>query len=287
MCLEGDRYVLLCYVDEAGSSEVCTRATPDSSPLLVLAGLIVAQPQQKDLVWDFLRIKKKFRPHLAKEATRLSELIRTEIKGSDLRADIRSSSRRRSRAAMGFIDDVLTLLESRNCTVIAEVVVKRDELGLRDEAVYPDSIANMAAAFNSQVAAANTAGIMVLDSRTKVKNVGSVHGITTRKFSAGGDKLANLAEAPVFGHSDSHVLLQVADVLASAVLFPMACAAYCSSMTWNTHANTKYCTVWGRCAERVQKLEYRYVDAQGVWRGGLRVKDWRGHQGTAHLFRPT
>ena len=44
----------------------------------------------------------------------------------------------------------------------------------------------------------------------------------------------------MFGHSDSHVALQVADILASAVLFPAACSAYCQALTWNQHIHPGY-----------------------------------------------
>jgi hypothetical protein len=278
--------VQLCYVDEAGSSELCTVKAPDSSPLLALAGLIVAEPPAKQLAWNFLKLKKEFRPHLASDKTRLSEVIRTEVKGSDLRADIRASSRRRRRAAFGFIDSVLELLEGSNCTVIGEVIVKPAEQGLRDEAVYPDSIANMAQAFNSHLAAASTTGMMILDSRTKWRNVGSVHGITTRKFTSGGDKLAALAEAPVFGHSDAHVLLQVADIIVSAVVYPMGCAAFCEDLEWNTHAHERYDECWNRYGARLRNLEYRYVDASGERRGGFRVRDHRRQRQSHRLFVP-
>lgn len=82
----------------------------------------------------------------------------------------------------------------------------------------------------------HTTGLMILDSRTKVKNVGSVHGIITRKFKSGGDNLANLIESPVFGHSDSHIGLQLADIVASAGIFPMACAAYCDDLVPSAQA---------------------------------------------------
>ena len=37
----------------------------------------------------------------------------------------------------------------------------------------------------------------------------------------------------MFGHSDAHVALQIADIVASALLFPMACAAYCYELGKN------------------------------------------------------
>jgi hypothetical protein len=73
-------------------------------------------------------------------------------------------------------------------------------------------------------------GLVVLDSRTKVKNTGNADVITTQIFRQGGDPFQQFVEVPVFGHSDSHVVLQIADIIASTVVFPAACSAFCGPL---------------------------------------------------------
>jgi hypothetical protein len=276
--------LLLCYIDEAGNEQVLDPKLADVCPVLVVSGLVVAEAQVKKLAWDFLKIKEKYLPSVQAGTSRLlSDLIRTEIKGSDLRADIRSSSRRRSRYAIGILDDTVALLESANCGIAGYVWVKRDGEGLR-AATYALSVAKIAEDFHSQLAAANTPGMMILDARTKSKNVPNVHTITTRKFKSGGDPLPRLVESPVFGHSDSHIGLQIADLVASAILFPLACLAYCGDMTWNTHCHASYEKIRDRYGTRLQRLETRYLDASGRRTGGVTVRDLRNRRPSLEIY---
>ena len=65
-------------MDESGSSDLLCKATPTSTPVLVVAGLIVPGDHVRDLVWDFLQLKKRFNPSLA-TASWLSDVIRYEV----------------------------------------------------------------------------------------------------------------------------------------------------------------------------------------------------------------
>lgn len=232
-------------------------------------------------MWEFIQLKKRFNPQVGDR--QLSDLIKYEVKGSDLRADLRSDSRRRTRRAAQFVDEVLVLLEAHNCSISGSVRVKPDHKGI-PKFHYADSIAWIAADFQAQLGAAGTAGLMILDARTKTKNTPSVHTITTRKFRAGGDPLPNLLESPVFGHSDCHVALQIADIVVAALLFPMACHTYCSDAFGSTHNHPAYDEVRARWGGRLHALEHRYVDSEGVRRGGVVVKDHRGSRQSHEMY---
>jgi len=114
----------ICYVDESGSADVFCRSNVSSTPLIVVAGLIVSSDASKQLVWDFLKLKKTFNSSLSDPRLQLSDLIAAETKGSDLRSDVRSGSRRRARRAFGIIEGVLELIESHNGRLIAHVLIK-------------------------------------------------------------------------------------------------------------------------------------------------------------------
>lgn len=275
-------HVLLCYIDESGNEQPLT--CWEASPVLVIAGLVVAEANVKDLIWDFLGLKKQFADQILTPTSLLSDLIAYEIKGSDLRADIRKGRHRPQRRALGILGKVVTLLEQHHATLVGYVHVKCDGKGPR-AAVYPDAIARIAEQFEAQLRAADTNGMMILDARTKVKNVPSVQTITTRRFKSGGNALTHLTESPVFGHSDTHVVLQIADVVASALLFPMACTAYCGDVTDNAHPHPAYRIVRERFGDRLRKLEHRYVDDGGARRGGIIVFDTRNGRPSLDLFR--
>jgi hypothetical protein len=69
---------------------------------------------------------------------------------------------------------------------------------------------------------------------TKSKNVPSVQRITTQRVSQWRRRLPARVESPVFGHSDAHVVLQIADLVVSAMLFPMP-ARVSACVYWTTH----------------------------------------------------
>ena len=71
----------------------------------------------------------------------------------------------------------------------------------------------------------NEKGVIVLDSRNKVKNVPVAHSLFTWNFSTHGTAYRYMAELPLFGHSDNHAMLQLVDWVASGILAPMAASA--------------------------------------------------------------
>lgn len=277
----------ICYVDESGDAEALNSQRPDDTPVFVLVGMTVPQTRSDDLAWDYLRLKAEFNPTLSQ--SKLSDLISAEVKGSKLRKDFRKDRGNRNvrRRAYGYVDKALELLEKHNCQLVGKIVVKQPDLENppSERATYSSSIAEMATTFQAQLASAPTEGLMILDARTKVKNAPSTLGVTTRRFRTGGDPYPNFVESPVFGHSDTHVHLQIVDIVASAVVFPIACLVYCSEFYWNTHPHPRYAEVKERFGARLQRLEYRYTDGEGNKRGGFQVIDPVERRPTHHLFR--
>ncbi|MGP4089689.1 DUF3800 domain-containing protein [Streptomyces sp. KR55] len=273
----------LCYVDESGDGQTVDPSTPEAPPVMAIGGIIVDESRLRALTWDFIDFKKQFRPTLRRTA-KLSEVIRTEIKGSDIRAHLRKGNRNQVRMAHGLVDKLLTLLERHDCRVLAKICVKEDGVTNAEEAMYGASVASLCATFENYLAGRADRGVVVLDSRTKSKNVDNVHCVTTRKFRAGGDLLPHVAESPVFGHSDSHIGLQIADLLMSAILFPAACATYADDLTWNTHCHPAYAAIRDRHCPRVGKLQHRYRTPTGKWAGGVVVSDRRRGRSASALF---
>jgi hypothetical protein len=274
----------LCYVDESGDGQTVDPATPDAPPVMVIGGILVNESELRELTWEFIALKKRFRPSL-RQAAKLSEVIRAEIKGSNIRGHLRTGNRNQVRLAHGLIDKLLRMLESHDCRVLARICVKGDGVANVEDAMYGASVASLCADFEHFLAGRGERGVVILDSRTKSKNVDNVHCVTTRKFRAGGDLMPHVAESPVFGHSDSHIGLQIADLLVSAVLFPAACATYAEDLTWNTHCHSAYAAIRERHCPRLGELQHRYLTPTGKWTGGVVVSDRRRRRSAAELFR--
>jgi hypothetical protein len=235
--------------------------------VFVIGGVIVREECQLDVVKRFLTLKRSSNPNRFAGA-QLSDVIRGEVKGNDLRTDIRSESRNRRRAATHFLDETLKLLSDFNCRLIARVIVKKEDEKYRDDDLYPVATRWLCRTFHENLVAEKRSGLVVLDSRTKVKNVPNAVGVLTQRLKNSGDPFPRLLDSPVFGHSDLHVMLQIADVVVSGLVFPIACIAYSSQLTWNTHSDPRYNALRERYGSKLRDLQFRYQQV-GEWRGGL------------------
>lgn len=146
--------MLLAYLDESGDEQPLR--TPEDPPVLVIAAVVVGHENVKNIVWRFLQLKKRYNPSLAIDGVQLSDLIRFEVKGSNLRRDVRSATRRNRRRAIGFLDAVLKLLEEEHASILGEVYIK----GAKPLStwVYPDAVARLASRFEHQLQSSDTQG---------------------------------------------------------------------------------------------------------------------------------
>lgn len=143
--------MLICYVDESGDEQPLRSST--DPPVLVIAGLVVGVERSKALIWDFLQLKKRFVDQALGPEAKLSDVIRHEIKGSDLRSAFRAESRRGRRRTIGILDNVIKLLERRDVSLIGEVHIKADGGRKHGRWVYSNSVASLAEQFEVQLRA--------------------------------------------------------------------------------------------------------------------------------------
>jgi len=127
-------------------------------------------------------------------------------------------------------------------------------------------------------------GLVICDHRTPALNRPVAHAIFTQKFKTGGDEFDRILEMPTFGDSQNHVGIQIADLLASALLFPMATAEYCVGHVSSVHVDASFKLLARRYGTRLRRLQYRYDDPQGRRRGGMTVDDRLGCKSGAGLF---
>ncbi|MBH5334305.1 DUF3800 domain-containing protein [Streptomyces pactum] len=273
----------LCYFDEAGNGQVVTAEKPDSQPAMVIGGFAVPEARLHALVRGFMELKRSYMPCLAKEGVRPLQVIRHELKGDTVRRKYRHGGRNHARWADRLISDLLSLLEEHDCRVLARAWVLREDTVNDAEGMYLSSVRSLCEDFEHYLAQRGGQGVAVLDSRSYVKNVKNVDCVTAEKFRQGADRLPHLAEAPVFGHSDTHAGLQIADLVVWGILFPAVCTTYADDLTWNVHCHPGHAAAREHCP-RLGRLQYRYEVRPGKWTGGVVVSDQRGHRSARELF---
>ena len=214
------------------------------------------------------------------------DAVLIEIKGAELRKSIAVGNRKEKRHAIGFLDKILDLLESHDTRFFGRVWIKGIGDLLKGTAVYTFSVQDICMSFQSFLSSINETGVVIADSRNKPKNSIVAHSIFTLKHRAVGDAFERIVEMPTFGHSDNHVGLQLADLVCSAFLFPMAMHVFCAGQIQSIHVRPGYHTIHSRYAARIKARQYRYQDPINQrWRGGITVSDALSKQPGSRLFK--
>jgi hypothetical protein len=273
----------ICYIDESGGVED-PAATPDATPLMVIVGLIVDYARLPGLTRDFLQVRRRFFSGKAPRAGHYLDHILSEVKGRDIRAFLRANSRKRHHA-IAYLDQVVRLLDHNGCQLIGRVWIKAPGSQLNPRTSYTTAIQDLGKSFQHYLVTHGEVGLMLCDARMQNQDSEVSHSIFTQKHQQAGDPLDRLVEVPAFGHSVNHVGLQLADLAASAFLFPMAARTYCVATTTGPHVDPRFDGVKERFADRIRRLQYRYQDSGGRWQGGVAVKDAIAHRPGAALFQ--
>ena len=272
----------LCYVDESGGFEA-PNSSSSATPLMVIAGLIVPAAAISPLTSDLLYLNRRFFPNKASQ--RLDFLLK-EMKGSGLRAQARSSSRRVRRHATQVLDGVMSLVEKHDLRLLGRIWIKEPTEGLQPRETYTFSIQDIAMHFNRFLEEKDSQGLILCDSRRHNQDVEVAHSVFTQKHKVSGDEFPRLVEPVVFGRSENHAGLQMADILASSLLFPIAARVYCAQQGGGVHADPHFDDLRSRYSSRLRARRYLYRDADGTPRGGVVVSDRLNKRHSGLLFRP-
>lgn len=270
-----------CYVDESGGFEA-PGSGPSATPVLVLAGLIVPVSAIEPLTADFLALKRGFYPG---RVTHQPDDMLVEIKGSSLRRRVRAGTTRQYSHALGVLGGVVGLIETHDIRIIGRIWVKGPATTLDPDATYTSAVQDMSRQFDHFLGSRDSKGLVVCDARGHRQDMRVAHSVFALKHGLTGDSLPHLMEAPLFAKSDNHAGIQLADIMASALLYPMAARVYCPAIAHDPHTDPEYDQIRQRFAERLGARRYLYRSRDGRAHGGIVVSDELGRQPSHNLFR--
>jgi hypothetical protein len=233
---------------------------------------------------SFLSLKQRFFPGLFPNRKRFLSGILGEIKGADIRKQAIDGSRNNRQHAFGFLDGVMRIVDDNDISIFGRVWVKAIAKPIDGRALYTSSIQSICSVFQNYLNEAQDLGMVLLDSRWQAVNVQVAHSIFTQKFRFSGDALDRVIDLPGFAHSNNHAGLQMADLIASALLFPVSTLTYCSGHVTGLHVRPRYVMIKDRYKLRLYTRQYRYKEASGRMRGGLVVSDDLMHRHGGLLF---
>jgi len=277
--------MFLCYVDEAGCPGALPSADSSVQPVLVVAGLILPQEKLRTVTTELLALKSTFNPNMVKQSAEHLSKILIEVKGADLRRDIREGNRDQRRYAMRFMAKALDILERAQARIVVRLWIKKPAADFNGTAVYTSSIQWICQCFQNYLLENDGTGLVIADSRRPAQNVNVSHSIFTQKFRATGDPFERILETPTFGHSDNHACIQIADLLCSAFLFPIATHVYCLGHVQSMHVSDEYAQIVSAFSDRLKNIQYRYLDKDQRWRGGITVSDSIAQRSASEIFR--
>lgn len=277
----------ILFVDEAGdlgALPAVPSPTGNDQPVFVIGGLIIDALRLEQITQEFLDLKRHWYPGLPYLSDKHLDTILSEIKGADLRRNLTRGARRVRRQATGFVDKVLQLLETHEVRLLARIWVKPLGKPFVGRSVYTSSIQALYTYFDNFLQAQSDFGFCIADSRDHLKNVNVAHSIFTQKFRLTTSTYNRILELPTFSHSENHAGLQLCDIVCSALLYPIACQAFCSGLIDNVHVQPAAASLRLRYGGRLKDLQYRYQEPSGRWLGGIVVADALRMQSSAHMF---
>ena len=234
----------------------------------------------------FLDLKHRYFPRLGYPSNRSLDRILREVKGADVRRNATRGSARQQHHAIGFLDDILGLLRHNDVRLVARIWVKGIGTPFEPTSVYTSSIQGICAYFEHYLNWIGDLGLCIADSRNKFKNVSVSHSVFTQKFSPVAQNYQRLVELPTFGHSENHAGLQICDIVCSALLYPIACFAYCTGHVNNVHVQPRAAALRVRYGEQLKTLQYRFRNpGTQRYEGGIVVSDAIAQRNGSLMFR--
>lgn len=266
----------ICYIDESGDSQPIRSDVDDKQPMLVVAGLFVDAQHISRITDEFIGLKRQFYPNLFRNEKHALNVLLKEIKGSDLRSDIRRHPPTHSIVEhhFRFIDGVLKICKTHNIKLVARVWVKQYGVALEDRSIYTITAQNIAKRFQHFLIDQESRGMIIADFRDPARNRYVAHSIFTQKhkLGKGGDAYPSIEEAAVFGISDNHACLQIADLICSTILYPIAGRTVCVGHFKNVHTHANYDAIVQRYSRRISAMQYHCAE-NGQRRWGITVDD--------------
>ena len=265
----------ICYVDESGNASPFDLTNPATQPFFVIVGLAVDQVNVIPLTRDFVVIKRRFFPHYFSNITHSINAITIEIKGTDIRRSIRAGTRREKTHAFGYIDACMLLLQRHDVKLYGRALVKQDGMTQDDESFYGRSVWHICEHFNAFCDTVNHQGLVIADGRDQAQNRRTGHSVFTHRYAQSGNNCPRLVEIPVFGTSNNFAMIQLADLICSAVVFPMVSDAFSAHLVChrNDYVHAEYGVIRQKYKQDIKDMQYKYQNSQGHWVGGMVIAD--------------
>jgi len=224
-----------------------------------MIGIIVKAKKLAGLTANFIELKRKYYPNKYLKIKHDLVALLLEIKGSDIRTDFRNKRNKWDRQIQHhfhFLDEIFSLLKSNDMKLISRIWVKGFGRPLLDESIYTITTQQFGIRFQKFLEIKNAKGAIVADFREPKQNSYVAHSIFTQKYKKTGDAYPSIVEIPTFGVSNNHAVLQICDLICSAIISPIASVQFCFGIIQNPHTSPNYQWIKERYSKRLRALQH-------------------------------
>lgn len=141
--------ISICYIAEAGCTGMLPSATSAIQPALVISALIVDLVKVPEVTNNFIKLKVKYFPGQFSRLKHDLEALMVEIKGADVRADLRRGPKQKIQQRQKFLDDVFALLDNSGAKLVSRIWIKGIGQPFNGRAIYTTTAQRMAALFQN------------------------------------------------------------------------------------------------------------------------------------------
>lgn len=220
--------MLIAYVNECGCSGELPSADSPVMPLLTIAGFALDATGVDRLTYGLAEWKLRFFPGLCRDLADPLDSILVAVEGAELRRLARRSRRQARFAAMA-LGGLLDLLEAEEARLLGRVWIKGIDEPFNRRAIFSSSLQTILGGLGDLCARRGTYGMALLASGDRSPKETLSQQLFSRKFDSRRGGLERLAELPSFAHPANHAGLQIAGLLASALLFPLAAYSFAAA----------------------------------------------------------
>lgn len=276
----------VCYIDEAGDTGKFLSIRKDAQPAFILMGVILPQATLREYTEAFIGLKRQFYPGKCKGSKH--DAILAELKGSDIRSTFTKNNQNNKRHALGFLSKLMHLLRAHNGKLIGRAFVKKPDAPAKPASIYLSSMQRVCDSFQCFLEENASMGMVICDSRDYNQNHQASHAIFTQMYKKDGDSYPRIIDMPTFGDSRNHAGIQTADLLCSALVYPMVMHAFClDAGLRNTHIQPKYVVLRQKFHAMIGQMQYRHTimhsNKTTYQTGGIVISDKLGNK-PAHLL---
>ncbi len=223
-----------CYIDEAGCPGIFPSEISTVQPALAIAGLSLHHSSTRSLNQQFIKLK-QIHLYGEKRSLLLQEDLPIEIKGAELRQAIRAPGTLAAQKAHQFLSNLMNMLIVHDAKLFGQILIKSPGKEFNGNHIYSAAMQEIAHSFHHQLEQYDDCGGMVADFRNPKVNTLVSQDIAAKMLKNNSNSFPRFYEPPTFGMSNNHVGIQIADILVSTLLFPLALCEHGHEIPYGKH----------------------------------------------------